>query len=298
MRINVTVLGTAGSQPTKERNATGVYLEYKGEGLLFDCGEGTQRQMKTAKIPLTKVKKIFLTHWHGDHVLGLPGMIQSLGLNEFQEKLDIYGPPGTKEFFGHLTKSFLFDLRINAEIHEISAGKVCETKDYFVEALPLKHRALCYGYAFKEKDKRKMNVNALKKLGIKPGPLIGQLQNGKTITYKGKKITPDLVSKVVKGKKFAFVTDTLPCKGAVDLAKDSELFLCEATFDSSMEDKAEKYTHLTAQQAAQIASQANAKKLVLTHFSARYKDAKILEEDAKTVFPNTIAARDLIKISF
>lgn len=297
MKINVTVLGTAGSQPTKERNVTGVFLEYNGDGMLFDCGEGTQRQMKIAGIPITKVKKIFITHWHGDHILGLPGLIQSLGLNEFQSQLDIYGPPGTKKFFGNMFHTFLFDQRIDIQVHEIRSGVVFDGKDYSIETRPLKHRAICYGYVFKENDKRKMNVSALKKLGIPTGPLVGQLQSGKTIQHKGKKITPDQVSEVIKGKKFAFVTDTLMCKGAMELAQDADVLLCESTYHSDMEDKAEDYTHLTAQQAAQIASQSDVKKLVLTHFSARYKHVKELEDDAKVVFPNTVAARDLMKIS-
>lgn len=296
MTIDITILGTAGSMPTKERNVAGIYLVYKGEGMLFDCGEGTQRQLKMAGISPAKVKKIFISHWHGDHVIGLLGLIQTLGLGEYQEELHIYGPPGTKKYMQNMANAIIFDQRIDIKVHEIKPGKIVDARDYIIEARPLSHRTTCFGYAFIEKDKRRMNVSVLKKLKIPMGPLVGQLQNGKTVTFKGKKIKPEKVSSLVKGKKIAFVSDTIVCKGAVDLAKNADLVISEAAFHSELEQKAEDYSHLTAQQAGQIASQANAKKLVITHFSARYKDVKELEDDAKAVFPNTTAARDLMKI--
>jgi len=295
--MQITLLGTSGMIPTKERNVSGVFLSYKNEGILFDCGEGTQRQLKKAGINLSKVTKICITHWHGDHVLGLPGLIQSLGASDYTKTLELCGPTGTKEFMKNMEKAFVFDRRINMNITEVKQGMVWDTKDFIIECAPMIHRTTCVGYAFVEKDTRKINMAKVKKLGIPAGPHIGKLQEGKTITFKGKKISPNTVSSMKKGRRVCFITDTRPNKGCYLLAKDADLLICESTYKSDLEEKAKEYTHLTAVEAGQIASQAGAKKLVLTHFSARYKDEQELEADARTVFDNTFAGKDLMKIN-
>ncbi len=294
--MEITILGTAGSVPTKERNVSATFMSYKAEGLLFDCGEGTQRQMKKAGIPLTKITKIFITHWHGDHVIGLPGLLQSLGLGNHTGAIDIYGPVGTKERIGHAFNAFEFDRRINLQVHEIKSGTIVETKDYHIECAPLKHRITCVGYAFIENDKRKIDMKLVKKHHVPVGPLVGKLQDGHVITVDGKKITPDMVSEVIPGKKVAYVTDTVVCQGAHKLAENADVLICESTYHSDLTDQAHEYSHMTSQEAAQIASQANAKKLILTHFSARYADVNVLEQDAREIFDNTQAAHDLMKI--
>jgi ribonuclease Z len=296
--MEITILGTAGSMPTKERNVLSVFLKYKAEGLLFDCGEGTQRQMKIAGIPLSKVTRIFITHWHGDHVIGLPGLLFSLGLTiyNYAGTIEIYGPAGTKERLGHVFSAFEYAKNINLKVHEVKSGVILDTDDFRVECAPLKHSAQTVGYAFIEKDTRKMDVKLLKKHSVPLGPLVGKLQEGNVVTVNGKKITPDMVSEVVPGKKVAYVTDAVVCSGAQKLAENADLLICESTYTSERTEEAHQYAHMTAKEAAHLASQANAKKLILIHFSARYKSVSELEDDARDIFDNTEAAKDLMKI--
>mgnify|MGYP003731022219 CR=1 FL=1 len=294
--MEITILGTAGSMPTKERNVLSVFMKYKAEGLLFDCGEGTQRQMKIAGIPLSKVTRIFITHWHGDHVIGLAGLLQSRGLSDNPGSIEIYGPLGTKERIGHMFNAFEFARGVDIRVHEVRSGVILKTDDFIVECAPLKHSVPTVGYAFVENEKRKMDVKLLKKQGVPLGPLVGKLQEGHVITINGRKITPDMVSEVVPGKKVAYITDSVVCAGAQKLAENADLVICEATYTSERTEEAHEYAHMTAKEAAQLASSANAQKLVLIHFSARYKNVSELEEDARNIFDNTQAAKDLMKI--
>ena len=294
--IELVFLGTSSMVPTKERNQSGVLISYKTHGILVDCGEGTQRQFKIAKIPLTKVTKILITHWHGDHTLGLPGLIQSLGASEYTKKLEIYGPPETKKHFEYMFKTFLMDRKINFEVIEIDQGKFFENEDFTLEAYELDHGLTTFGYNFIEKDKRKVLMTKVKKLGLKEGPVLGKLQKGKNVTFKGKKITPDDVTKIMEGKKISIISDTKLCDNCFKMAQDSDLLICESTYSSKLEEKGESYNHMTAKQAALIASKANTKKLVLTHFSARYKTTGELLEDAKNYFDNTFCGYDFMKV--
>ncbi len=294
--IEIIFLGTSCMQPTKERNHSAILLAYKDEGILFDCGEGTQRQLKIAGIKPTKITRICITHWHGDHVLGLPGLLQTMGANEYQGKLRIYGPEGTKKHMKAMLEAFVFDARVDFEVIEVKAGKFYEDKNYALEALPLEHSVLCLGFNFIEKDRRRIDMQKAKKLGLPEGPLLGELQDGKSITFKGKKINPDDVTYIVAGKKISFVSDTEVCNNAIKLAKNADLLICESAFASTLEDKAEIAKHLTAKQAGMIANKAEAKQLILTHFSQRYKTTQELEEDAKNVFSNVTCAYDFMKV--
>ncbi|MEM4264007.1 MAG: ribonuclease Z [Candidatus Woesearchaeota archaeon] len=294
--MQLTILGTSATVPTKERNHSGYLLTYDAEGLLFDCGEGIQRQMKIAGISFSKITKILISHWHGDHILGLPGLLQSMAMHEYTKNLHIYGPPGSEEKFKKLLEAFESSYQIEATMHDIKEGKIIDNKDFYVEAYPLAHGTKCYGYRFIEKDKRRIKMSAVKKLGIPEGPLIGKLQQGQAITVKGKKIMPDMVSTLIKGRVFGYISDTRPNKGCYQIANEADVLLCESTYISDEKAKAEEYKHMTADEAAQIASQANAKKLILTHISARYKDAHVLEAEARTIFDNSFAAKDFMKI--
>jgi ribonuclease Z len=282
--------------PTKERNHTALLLRFQGEGILIDCGEGTQRQIKLAGHKLTEITRLLITHWHGDHVLGIPGLIQSLGSSQYNGKLQIYGPKGTKQYMENMLKAFVFDNRVNYTVHEVEKGRFIDAKKFAVESYPLEHGISTVGYRFIEKDRRRIRLAYTEKLGIPEGPLLGKLQNGKDITYKGRTVKADDATYIVKGKIVAFVLDTVYCEGCLKLAKDADLLVSEAAFDHDLEDKANFRKHLTAQQAAQIASQSGAKKLILTHFSTRYKDTSELEKTAKDIFPDTICAHDLMKV--
>lgn len=294
--MEIVFLGTACMQPTKERNHSVTFISYKDEGILLDCGEGSQRQLKIADIKVTKITKILISHWHGDHVLGLPGLLQTMAANEYNGALDIYGPSGSKKYMENLFKTFMPHELINYKVHEISSGVFFENEDYALEAISLEHGVPCIGFNFIEKDRRRIKIDAVKKLGMSEGPNLGKLQKGQSITFKGKKITPDDVSYIVKGKKVSFICDTGLCNACYELAKDADLLISEAVFSSKQEEKATDYKHLTAKQAALIASKANAKKLILTHFSQRYKDINEILDDAKDYFSDVVCAYDFMKV--
>ena len=296
--MQIIFLGTSCAIPTKERNHSCIALRYHDEIILFDCGEGTQRQLKIAKLKPTKINKIFISHWHGDHVIGLLGLIQTLTMADYNKTLHIFGPKGTKKYLNNLLHSCIADIEtIKIECNEVSKGKILETSLYYIETLPLEHRCPTNGYAFIEKPKRKIKIDVIKKLGIPEGPLLGKLQSGKSITWRGKRITPDETTYLTKGRKVTYIADTIPCKNAFLLSKDADVLICDSTYASDMKEKALEYKHMTAADAAQLASKANAKQLILTHFSTRYKDVSVLKEDASKIFPNTIAAEDFMKIT-
>lgn len=294
--MEIVFLGTSSVKPTKERNHSAVFLSYGSDGILFDCGEGTQRQLTIAGIKAPKINKVLISHWHGDHTLGLSGLIQTLGFMNYEKTLNIYGPVGSKKKIKAIFESCDFEEKIDIEVKEVKEGKFYDGEKYYLEAYELKHSSKTLGYRFVEKDKRKIDVSAVKKLGIPEGPLLGKLQEGKVINFKGKKINPKETTYVVEGKKIAYVVDSIPTKNSIKIAKDVDILICDATYDSSLQEKADQHMHMTAKQAGLVANQANAKKLILTHFSARYKDTKILEEDAKDVFTDVEAAYDFMKI--
>ena len=294
--MQITFLGTSSMVPTKERNQIAVFLSYGSEGILFDCGEGTQRQFKIAGLSLTKVTKILISHWHGDHVLGLPGLIQSLSSMDYSNKLEIYGPSGTKKRMEKMFEAFVFDRRLDFAVKEVKSGVFFENNDFQLEAYQLEHGIEILGYSFVEKDKRKIDMKKVRKFNISHGPLIGKLQQGKAIEHNGKKILPDDVSFIETGKKVAYITDTALCDNCYKIADNADLLICEATYSSKLVDKSEEYGHMTAKQAAQIANKSNARQLVLIHFSARYKNTQELEEDARDIFDNVICANDFMKL--
>lgn len=294
--IELTFLGTSSMVPTKERNQSSVLISYKNHGILVDCGEGTQKQFKIANIPVTKVTKILITHWHSDHTLGLAGLISTMAANEYSKTLEIYGPKGTKERFKHMFSAFVFDKSIEYKIIEIKQGKFFENNEFVLEAFHLDHNIETFGFNFIEKDRRRIKVNAIKRLKIPQGPLLGKLQDGKTITFKGKKISPEKTTYIVKGKKISIISDTVLCNNCYKFSENADLLISESTYAERLEEKGEQYKHMTAKQAALIANKANVGKLILTHFSARYKDVHDLEEEARTYFSNSFAAQDFMKV--
>ena len=295
--MELVVLGTSAMVPTKDRNHSAYLLLHRTEGMLLDCGEGTQRQLSYAGIAHSKVTRILLSHWHGDHVLGLPGLLMTMSQGTPGRTVIIYGPSGTRQHVRSVLDTFEFKQQLDLDVREVHKGAVFETEDLLVSAMPLHHGIPCVGYRIAEKDRRRITLAKVKKLGIPEGPLLGKLQRGEEVIWKGKPVHPKDTTTIVKGTIVAFVTDTSPCKEAHELAENADLLVCEASYTSTLEEKAEEYTHMTARQAAQLASQAGVKKLLITHFSARYRTTTELLEDAKTAFQNTIAAHDLMKVS-
>jgi ribonuclease Z len=294
--MQIQFLGTGCMMPTKTRNLAGVLLSFKSENILFDCGEGTQRQLKIAGVKPSRITKILISHWHGDHILGLPGLLQTFSASEYSGTLEIYGPPGSKKFFSHMMKGFAVKEIVDYKLIEVEKGKFFENDEFYLEALPMKHGAPCLGFSFVEKDRRRIEMKKAKRFGLKEGLVLGKLQRGQIVSFEGKKIKPDDVCFVVEGKKVVYITDTEPCSNAIKLAKEADLLVMESTYSSDLQAKAEEYGHLTARDAGMMANQAHVKKLVLTHFSQRYKNVKELEEDARQVFDNTVAAEDFMKI--
>lgn len=295
----ITFLGTGCMQPTKIRNHAGFILSYKKENILFDCGEGIQRQMRIAGVKPAKITRICITHWHGDHVFGIPGLLSTMGADRSGQEeelvLHIYGPKGTKTYLTNMFKGFAAKDIIPYSVHEVSAGKVYEGEDFILEVQKLEHSTPCIGYSFKEKDKLHIDIVKAKKLGLE-GPILGKLQQGKDVTLKGKKIRSKDVTYATLGKKISYVTDTVPCRGANLLAKDADLLICEGTHLDEIREKTEKSRHMTVRQAALIASENNVQKLVITHISQRYKMPSEIIEEARTYFDNSIVAEDFMKI--
>ncbi|MBU0760316.1 MAG: ribonuclease Z [Nanoarchaeota archaeon] len=295
-KAKITFLGTSNAIPTKKRSHTAILLSYKNENILVDCGEGVQRQFKFANLSPNKLTKIFITHWHGDHVLGLPGLLQTLAMNEFNTVLKLYGPKGTYRNISLLKE--LFKIKIDLQIKEVT-GKFLETPDFFLEARPMMHRIPTLAYSFTIKDKIRLDKKKIEKLKLPHSPLLKKLQEGKDITFKGKKIKSSEVSYIEKGRKITFILDTAPNENTEKIAENSDLLVCESSFSKEEEKIARERLHLTSEDAARIGKKAKAKKLILTHISQRYEhDTKPILNQAKKIFKNTSLAKDFDVVEF
>ena len=295
-KIKINFLGTGSAIPTKSHNHPSILLTYKDENILTDCGEGTQRQIRIAKINPCKITRILITHWHGDHVLGLPGLFQTLMLNGYNKILKIYGPRGTKKMIELYQQLFVHKDKIKIETYEVNK-KFVDEKDFFIEAEEMNHETPSLAYSFNIKEKIRLDKNKLKKLKLPNGPLIGELQKGKTITINGKKIEGKKLTFKEKPRKIAVIMDTKLNENCHKIAKDADILICESTYSKDEKELAEKHFHLTSEQSAQIAKKSEAKKLILTHLSQRYEKNydKIIKE-AKKIFKNTTVANDFDKL--
>lgn len=286
--------------PTKDRNHPSIIIRYNGEVLMFDCGEGTQRQLKYAGISPQKIKNIFITHWHGDHVLGLPGLLQTIAANDQQEEITIYGPKNTKEKITTLLEIFPFQNSLKLNIKDIEQDeKIILKNQYFeIKAIKLQHSIDTFGYSFIEKSKINIDKEKMKKLNIQEGPHLKEIKLGKPIKINNKTIKPEDIGIQSKGKKITYITDTLLCENAIKLAQNSDILICESTYSKEHQDLADERLHMSSEDAATLANQSESKKLILFHFSQRYKDTNKLVQEAKTIFPNTLESYDLMKIKF
>jgi len=267
---------------------------------MFDCGEGTQRQMALARLSPAKKMKIFISHMHGDHVLGLPGLIQSMALLGRQNSLEIYGPRGVERFVELVNETVQFNVTFPIHIHEAKPGKINDEERYEVHAAWADHVIPCLAYSFVERPRPgRFHVQMAKKLGVPEGPLWKMLQMGRAVKVKGKKIDPRLVVGPSRpGVKIVYATDTRPNRRVVSLASKANVLIHDGTFDSSLGEKARPDGHSTAAEAATVARTAKVRKLLLTHISARYRDPSILLKEARRVFRNTLVAQDLMTIEF
>jgi len=300
MSLTVIFLGTAGSTPTPERSLPAVAIRRKGEIILFDCGEGVQRQMIRAKLSFHRKMKVFITHMHGDHVLGLPGLIQTMSLLDRERKLEVYGPEGIREFIEAFQKTVQFTLTFPIEIFEFSeSGIVCEESEYEVFAVEADHVIPSFAFALIEKPRPgKFHPEKAKVLGIPEGPLWSKLQKGHSVRLPdGRIVEPSqVVGPPRPGRKIVYSGDTRLCKRIVKLAENADLLIHDSTLDDELAEKAYEDGHSTPSQAAETAKKAGVKMLVLTHISARYKTTDKLLQQAKKIFPNVVVAEDFMKI--
>jgi len=298
--LRVIFLGTAASIPTDARALASVVVRRKNEIFMFDCGEGVQRQMVRARVGFHKRMRVFVSHMHGDHVLGLPGLLQSMSLLDRWEKLWVYGPVGIQAFVEAIRETVQFVLTFPVEICEISDNSVvCDEKEYYVEAVRTAHVIPSFGYALVEKPRLgRFDVEKAKRLGVPEGPLWSRLQHGKSVkSQSGRVVKPgQVVGPVRPGLKIAYSGDTRPTGRLVKLAKGADLLVHEATFMDELADRARRDGHSTPSQAAEVARKARIKRLILTHVSARYRDVQAMLKEARKVFPHTDVAEDFMAV--
>lgn len=286
------ILGSSSQQPTRYRNHGAYLVRWNDEGLLFDPGEGTQRQFIFANVAPTIVTRILISHFHGDHCYGLGSMLMRLNLDRVQHPIHCYYPASGKKYFDRLRYSSSYHETIHVIEHPVTGpGVVHDDGKFRIEATMLEHGIDNIGWRVTEPDTRKFDVTQLDKHGVR-GPLVRELTEKGEITIDGKRVTLDEVSWIRPGDSLAVVIDTLPCPNAVSIAKGARLLLCESTYMEEHADLARDHFHMTAKQAATIAKQAGVEQLVLTHFSARYLQLRDLEAEAKSIFPNTYIAED------
>lgn len=294
-KLQITFLGTGNAIPTKQRNHSAILVSFRDENILVDCGEGVQRQFRSTETSPTKITKLFLTHWHGDHVLGIPGLFQTLAMSEYQKVLKIYGPQKTGYFIESLQDIFK-DFKINTEIKEVS-NETLGFKDWEVQSKPMEHGIPTNAYSIIIKDRVHLDKKKLKKYKLPNSPILKELAAGKDIVFNGKKIKARDVCFMEKGKKVTIILDTGMNPGAIELAKDSDILICESTYSKKEAEQAREHKHLTAVDAATIAKKAKVKQLILTHVSQRYEhNLKILEKEARKIFKNTKIAKDFDNI--
>ena len=291
-------LGTSAAQPTENRGLSCICLERDGEILMFDAGESAQISFLKSGLGWNKKMKIFVTHMHGDHCIGILGLLQTMTMQNRTETLEIYGPKGIDEFISANIKILNFGLSFPILISIITEGKILETKFYSIYVCKATHSIPAFSYKFEEKDKPgRFNLEKAKELGIPEGPLWNKLQNGEEIKIDSKVIRPDQVlGEKRPGKKIGISGDTMPTKELELFFDNCDYLVFDSTFLDEIKEKAIETCHSTAKQAASLAKNAHVKNLILTHFSARYKDEVQHLEEAKKIHESVITSKDLLVV--
>lgn len=296
MSLSVKFLGTSASRPTVERGVSSLVIVREGETIMIDCGEGTQRQMMRYGVAFS-LGDIFFTHFHTDHFLGVLGLLRTLALQAREEPLRLWGPKGVQQMLKRADGLGMERLTYPLEVVEVTPGTPIKRKDYEILPFPVEHRASAsVGYALIEEERRGVfNPDLARDMGIPEGPLWGRIHKGESITLPdGRVVEPaTLVGPTRSGRRVVITGDTRPCKATIDASQGADLIVHEATFADEEAQRAGETGHSTAREAAEVAAAAGAKKLVLTHFSARYsRDPSDLESQARERFPATSCARD------
>ena len=296
--MKLVFLGTSGAQPTEDRGLTCICLEKESEVLMFDAGEGSQFSYLKSGLGWNKKMKIFVTHLHGDHCIGILGLLQTMTMQNRSEPLEIYGPDGIEEFIAANIKVLNFGLSFPVMITSIKEEKIVDEKTYSIFSCKADHSIPAYSYRFEEKDKPgRFNTEKAKQLGIPEGKLWNQLQNGNEIKMDDRVVKPsEVLGENRPGKKIGISGDTRPTKELEEFFKNCDYLSFDSTFLDELKDKAIETHHSTAKEAATLAKNANVENLILTHFSARYKDESVLVDEAKTIHDSVIGAKDLLEI--
>ncbi|MCL5440852.1 MAG: ribonuclease Z [Candidatus Marsarchaeota archaeon] len=294
--MKITFLGTSGSTPTRERSLPSVAIEREGSIFLFDCGEGTQMRLIQDSVNMSKIDAVFITHIHGDHVIGIAGLMRTLALNKRTRPLRIYIPEGyekgVKELIGFDRAVMGYEIIING----IKGGEVFSGEGFSVSAFRLKHSVKCYGYALREEDRIRFVKERCKKLGMK-GKMFAEILKKGHIKINGKDIKVGEITYTEKGRKIVYASDTRPAATTVAAAIGADILIHEATYGSELKDLAVERQHSTAEEAAGIALKAGVKRLVMVHISARYKSPAKLEGEARKIFPKSEMAKDGMAIT-
>ena len=296
--LTLTFLGTSAARPTVERSVSAIALHREGEMLLFDCGEGTQRQMMKYGVGFT-LSDVFFTHFHSDHYLGLVGLVRTLALQGRTEPMTLWGPKGGQRILGAMLDAGYERSPFEITVNEVEPGQVLNRGEYDLEALPADHGSHAVGWALRERDRLgRFDPDKARELGIPEGPLWGRIHKGESVAVDGRTITPaELVGPPRPGRVVVISGDTRPSETLVRLAEGADLLVHEATFSHEEQDRAVETRHSTAQEAAQVALAARVRRLVLTHVSARFSvGAEALQDEARAVFPETVVARDGLEV--
>jgi ribonuclease Z len=305
--MRVIPLGTSSGKPTVRRNVSALAVAREGEWLLFDCGEGTQTQIIRAGLNPSRLAAILITHLHGDHFNGLAGLLSTMGMDKRERELFLIGPVGIREYLDTLARLKILFVNYPLQVREIEKDElpqstltvIYETAEYVVSTCPLDHRIFALGYRVDEKPKPgRFNLERAQELGVPVGPLFRRLQLGQEVQLEnGRIVQPaEVLGAERPGKSVTYCLDTRPCEASKALARDVDLLIHEATYTDELIAEAHNYGHSTAAQAANIAREANAKALLLTHFSTRYADVSPLFNEARAIFPETQMAQDLSEI--
>jgi ribonuclease Z len=293
VELDVVFLGTSGSVPTAQRAPTSLLVRRGGERLLLDCGEGTQRQLLRSGIGLVELREVFVTHFHADHYLGLPGMLKTFSLRGRELPLTIYGPPGLIELVGGLKRIF-GKLSYPLELEELHAGDALERGEYRLVAFPVRHGVSCLGYALIENPRPgRFDVGKARALGVPEGPLWGMLQRGEPVALAGGAVvqSEQVLGPPRPGRKIVVAGDTRPARSVIEIAVEADLLVHEATFAAEEKERADETGHSTAADAAELARVAGVRMLALTHLSNRYFGPEI-QREARAVFSETVVPRD------
>jgi len=295
--MKIVFLGTGGTYPSKIRNVTSIAVQLPGEVVVFDCGEGTQRQLMHSSVSFMKISRIFVSHLHADHFLGIPGLVQSMSLNGREDALNIYGPEGTKSNVEAMLRLGYFKSGFEVVTQDLPPGAVLDFGAYSVRCIEADHSIPSLAFCLEERPRPgKFNLKKAKKLSIPEGPLFRRLQEGRPVTVGGRKVVPkQVLGRPRLGRKLVYTGDTKPSKEVVKLSKNADVLIHDCTLDSSHGKLASDFGHSTAAEAAGIAKAARVRTLFLVHLSPRYESHEVLEREARKVFRNSIVAQDLME---